>query len=108
MPPHDRLAPHAAAESALDGWRVEDAHLERLMQASLVGVILTEGDRIVEANDNFLRTVGYTRDDLAAGNIQWLGMTPPEYVPLNDQALAALNERGACAPFEKEYYRKDG
>jgi len=35
-------------------------------------------------------------------------MTPPEYAHLDRHALEELAAEGVCAPFEKEYIRKDG
>ena len=40
--------------------------------------------------------------------MRWPAMTPREYDPLDEQALKELRESGVCAPFEKEYVRKDG
>jgi GAF domain-containing protein len=35
-------------------------------------------------------------------------MTPPEWAPADQAALAQLQAGGNCAPFRKEYWRKDG
>jgi PAS domain S-box-containing protein len=81
-----------------------------IFDTGLVGVIYWDIDgRITDANDAFLDMVGYTRDDLAAGLINGYALTPPEYRPVDDAALAELMADGASrAPFEKEYVRKDG
>ncbi len=64
--------------------------------------------RVFEANDEYLRITGYTREDLQAGRVNWKHMTPPEYMPLEEKAAVEALERGSCTPFEKEYIRKDG
>jgi PAS domain S-box-containing protein len=52
---------------------------------------------------------GYTREDLARGEIDWLGMTPPEYRHFDEESVRELKETGVNhKPFEKEYIRKDG
>ena len=67
-----------------------------------------EFDRVPEANDAFLELVGYSREDLAAGNLHWPDLTPAEYVPLDELAHEEGLRFGACTPFEKELIRKDG
>ena len=63
---------------------------------------------ITDANDKFLDIVGYTREDLQAGQINWNKMTPPEYRLLDEKCIAELKSIGVIKPFEKEYIRKDG
>ena len=86
-----------------------DGRLRRLIDSNVQGVIFwNQQGEITEANDAFLRIVGYTRDDLAAGLISWAAMTPPEYVQQDQLALAEIAATGVCTPIEKEYIRKDG
>jgi PAS domain S-box-containing protein len=76
---------------------------------SMVGLISWErGGGVLDANDVFLELVGYTREDLNAGRISWIEMTPPEYRAHDAIALAEVAEHRACKPFEKEFIRKDG
>jgi PAS domain S-box-containing protein len=70
--------------------------------------IWTKSGGIVDANDALLELVGYTRAELDAEQIKWNEITPPEYLPLDEQALREIAESGICQPFEKEYIRKDG
>ena len=62
---------------------------------------------ITESNDAFLKLTGYTREDLKAGLIDWAAMTPPEYAHLDQSALKQLAATSICAPYEKEFIRKD-
>jgi PAS domain S-box-containing protein len=90
--------------------RENELRLRRFYESGLIGVLYwnMEG-RITDANDKFLEIIGYTREDLDAGRIDWVNMTPPEYRPLDDASVAELKARGVnSAPFEKEYIRKDG
>lgn len=80
----------------------------RQAQSAVVGVVTGEFDRITDASDTFLATVGYGHDDLVAGRPYWPDITPPEYALLDDRAHEEGLIHGACAPFEKEYIRKDG
>ena len=74
----------------------------------IAGIVSGEFDRIPEANDAFLDLVGYTREDLLSGRLQWPDLTPPEYFSLDELAHEEGLRFGACAPFEKELIRKDG
>ncbi len=78
------------------------------MESAIAGIVSGEFDRILEANDAFLELAGYSRDDLQAGRLQWLDLTPPEYVALDELAHEEGLRFGACTPFEKELIRKDG
>ncbi|GLV61102.1 hypothetical protein KDH_79190 [Dictyobacter sp. S3.2.2.5] len=79
-----------------------------LMSSSIIGINISEGEQIVSANDTFLRMTGYTRDDLRNGKINWMHMTPPEYVDRTRQAHRELDTQPAMTPYEKEYICKDG
>jgi formate hydrogenlyase transcriptional activator len=52
--------------------------------------------------------VGYSREDLQAGNLHWPDLTPAEYLDLDEVAHEEGLRFGACTPFEKELIRKDG
>ncbi len=78
------------------------------MESTIAGIVSGEFDRIPEANDAFLKLVGYTREDLLAGRLHWPDLTPPEYSSLDEVAHEEGLRFGACTPFEKELIRKDG
>jgi PAS domain S-box-containing protein len=88
--------------------REAEAKVRRLLDAGVIGIIVIDGDRIVEANDHFLGMVAYTRAELDSGRLLWPAMTPPDYAERDAAALAELEERGVCTPFEKEFLRRDG
>jgi PAS domain S-box-containing protein len=79
-----------------------------LMNSSIIGIFLAEGDQIVDANDSFLRMTGYTREDLHTGNMSWIHMTPPDYLARTRQAQQELDTQQYLAPYENEYLCKDG
>jgi len=80
-----------------------------LVDSNAQGVMFwnTKGET-TGGNDAFLRMVGYTREDLEAGRIKWAAMTPPEFAGVDAQGLEQIATQGFCAPFEKEWIRKDG
>jgi formate hydrogenlyase transcriptional activator len=85
-----------------------NGRLQSAAESNIVGIVSGEFDRVTEASDEFLRMVGYSREDLEAGRLHWPDLTPPEYFPLDDRAHEEGLRYGACTPFEKEYIRKDG
>jgi two-component system cell cycle sensor histidine kinase/response regulator CckA len=89
--------------------RVSEARFARLSESGVVGIVVADVfGGIHEANDAYLRIVGYTRDDLLSGKISWAEMTPAEFKHLADRAIRSLRECGRAPPFETELIRKDG
>jgi PAS domain S-box-containing protein len=89
--------------------REREWRLSRLAEAGVIGIMEVDtGGHVLEANDTFLQMVGYSREELRAGKLRWDEMTPAEYRPLDDRAVAQLRETGIASPWEKEYVRKDG
>ena len=87
-----------------------EAKIRRLVDANIIGIFIWDLDgRIIEANDAFLRMVGYDREDLVAGRLRWTDLTPPEWRERDEQRRSPeLKTTGTVQPFEKEYFRKDG
>jgi len=85
-----------------------ERRMTRIMQSNVMGVSFCDNQRILEANDAYLEIIGYSREELEAGRLDWRRLTPAKYSHLDDRALVELAQRGACTPFEKEYVRKNG
>src|SRR5205823_3124831 len=86
-----------------------EAKIRRLVEANIIGVVITDFDGpIIEANDAFLDMVGYSRDDLMAGRLQWTALTPPEWHAATQRGMAQIRAIGRCNSYEKEVSRKDG
>jgi PAS domain S-box-containing protein len=94
---------------AEDALRLANERLRYFIDANIVGVLIANaaGD-VLEANDYYLNLIGYTREELERGQVDWRAITPPEWLPADEQALQELRERGECKPYEKEYLRRDG
>lgn len=86
-----------------------EARVRRLVDANIVGIVIASVDgRIIEANEAFLRMVGYSREALTAGNLSWTDMTPAEWRETARQRVAELRVTGVAEPHEMEFFRKDG
>ena len=86
-----------------------EGKIRRLVDANIIGIFIADREgRILEANDAFLRVVGYDREDLVSGRVRWTELSPPEWRERDVLIQAELSSTGVVQPFEKEYFRKDG
>src|SRR5262245_15468627 len=98
-------ADQRAANRPVSAGKLEAA-LHRIINSSLIGVAFVDANGMIsDVDEVFLRTVGYSRDDLPP---RLRDLTPPEHHRLDDDAFEKLIAFGACTPFEKEFIRKDG
>jgi PAS domain S-box-containing protein len=87
-----------------------EARIRRLVDANIIGIFIWDLEgRILEANDAFLRMVGYNHEDLVSSRVRWNDLTPAEWLDRDEQQLVPqLKMTGSLQPFEKEFFRKDG
>lgn len=62
----------------------------------------------LDANETFLRMIGYDRQSLERGELDSARVTLPEWMPRTWQAFRELIETGRLSPYEKELIRPDG
>jgi PAS domain S-box-containing protein len=105
-----QIAEREKAETALQKLaKGSEAKVRRLVEANIIGIFICGLDgRIIDANDAFLRIVGYGRDDLVSGRVSWRELTPAEYRDADDRRGAQLKATGTAQPYEKEYFQKSG
>ncbi len=99
------LTEQRRAAAALREW---DRFLGRLRDTNVLGFVLADERRVLEANEAFLTMVGHDRADLTEGRVHWRAMTPPEWAPRDDAGIAQLRDGGACLPYEKELTHASG
>ena len=86
-----------------------EAKIRRLVNANIIGIFIWSFDgRIIDANDAFLRIVGYGRDDLVSGRLLWKELTPAEWRDADERRVRELETTGTAQPHEKEYLHKNG
>jgi PAS domain S-box-containing protein len=95
-------------ERVAAGERLRETALSRLAASDVIGFVTANAERVLQANEAFLRMVGYDAMDLAAGGLDWRAMTPPEHRALDEHGIEELLARGSNTPLEKEFLRRDG
>jgi hypothetical protein len=84
--------------------RVSEERFKCLVDADVIGITVVDTTgTLIEANDAFLRTAGYSREELATGRLRW-----PELTPVDANVAAFLQKSGRVPAIEKELLRKDG
>jgi PAS domain S-box-containing protein len=92
-----------------DDLRRREARMRRMVDSNIIGIFTAAVDGYIsEANEAFLRIIGYDRDDLEAGRLRWTELTPADWRWADDRALEEIAARGLASPYEKQYVKKDG
>ncbi|HTO78443.1 MAG TPA: PAS domain S-box protein, partial [Methylocystis sp.] len=107
---HGYIQDVTARKRAENELKERETRLRAFYDAGLLGVMYWEANgEISEANDKFLEMLGYNRQDLVAGRLNWIELTPPELRSRDEAASVELRASGATKrPFEKEYLCKNG
>jgi PAS domain S-box-containing protein len=96
-------------KQAEDARRLADERFRRLVNSSLIGIMVADlHGGVLDANDALLNLLGYHREDVQAGRLRWDNITPEEWRPLDQRAIQLLNATSSCPPWEKEYYHRLG
>jgi PAS domain S-box-containing protein len=90
------------------GLRETEKRWQRLMDSNVVGIAIIADGRIVEANEMFHSTLGYTSEDFRRAPVTLLDITPTESRAAIEHASAEVLAHGSCATFETVYLRRDG
>jgi PAS domain S-box-containing protein len=83
--------------------------LKRLYDSDIIGIMFADTrGHVRQANDAFLRMLGYSREDVESGSIRWDRLTPSEWEFQYARAAQQLDQHGIAEPWEKEYFHKNG
>ncbi len=97
------IAERARAEEAL---RHSEFRFRRLFESNIIGAMIADvHGHIVEANEELLKMIGYSKADLP---LRWDKLTPPEWSAIDEGKARQIIKEGVATPYEKEYFRKDG
>jgi PAS domain S-box-containing protein len=89
--------------------QASEARFRWLYESNLIAIFFWKKDgAVVDANQAFCELVGQGLTECHRGEINWLAMIPPEEMPRALEALAEIEERGVCKPFQKSFVRRSG
>jgi PAS domain S-box-containing protein len=95
-------------KESLQQLQASEAKFRRLVDSNIIGVVSADiHGAITDANDAFLNSMGYTREDVLAGRVRWDEMTPPDLKHLDVSAYEELITKGKNTPYEKAFIGKD-
>ncbi|MCH1929501.1 sensor domain-containing diguanylate cyclase [Shewanella sp. A25] len=88
---------------------ISESRFSSLKNSDTIGIISWEvNGEIHDANDHFLQMLGYDREDLNAGLVNWRLLTPPECEARDAIAIEELLTTGHCNQYEKLLISKSG
>jgi PAS domain S-box-containing protein len=89
--------------------REREARIRGLVDSNIIGIMIWDFQgRIIDTNAALLDMLGYSREELTSDRIKWPELTPAEWAPSDQDALAQVSATGSCRSYEKEFSRKDG
>ncbi len=98
---------HARAEQEL---RESEARFRSVVESNMIGVVFSDAvsGHISDANDEFLRIIGRSREDLLAGALNWKKITPAASLAYEEKLTDTVPPGKPISVYEKEYIRPDG
>jgi PAS domain S-box-containing protein len=105
------LAPRTEAElrTLLAQLQASERRLRGIINADPFSLLI--GDRhggITYMNPPLRELLGYSLEEITAGNVTWTTLTPSEFAERDQQALQELQEFGRARLYEKEFLTRDG
>jgi hypothetical protein len=89
--------------------RDRELRFRRLFESGVAGVTISDFDgNFKEANDAFLRMLGYTREEMLSGKLNWEVISPLDRLVPDTEDRAQLRSTGFLPLRERVYVHKDG
>ena len=89
--------------------RDRELRFRRLFESGVAGVTISDFDgNFKEANDSFLRMLGYSREEMLAGKLNWEVISPLDRLVPDTEDRAQLRSTGFLPLRERTYVHKDG
>ena len=89
--------------------RESEARFRQMAESNLIGIAFWNiYGKIYDANDIFLRMLGYTQIEMAAGKLNWQQLTLPHEQRAHAEAVRQAITGQSIAPYETQFVHKDG
>jgi PAS domain S-box-containing protein len=89
--------------------RASEARFRRLVESGLIGIVVASADGAIhDANDAFLKMLGYSRDDLDAGRLRWGDLAPARWPDIERSAREATGATDSASTPEVELRGREG
>jgi len=86
-----------------------ESRIRRMVDANIIGIFSWHADgRVFDANEEFVRIIGHSREDLRSGRVRWTDFTLPEWRERDAHEMEYLRAGGISQAQERELLRKDG
>jgi PAS domain S-box-containing protein len=86
-----------------------ESRIRRLVDANIIGIFTWHEDgRVFDTNEEFVRIIGHSREDLTSGRVRWTDFTLPEWRERDAREMEQLRKGGTSEAQERELLRKDG
>jgi two-component system, cell cycle sensor histidine kinase and response regulator CckA len=90
--------------------RETNERLKKVLDVETVGVMFWElpAGVMIDANEAFLKLMGYSRREVANRELTWEKLTLPDFLETSRAEMGKFEATGRIGPYEKQYRRKDG
>ena len=86
-----------------------ESRIRRLVDSNIIGIFTWHADgRVLDANEEFVRIIGHSREDLVSGRVRWTDFTLPVWRERDAREMELLKTGAVSKPQERELLRKDG
>ncbi|HLO83535.1 MAG TPA: response regulator [Nostocaceae cyanobacterium] len=94
------------AEKAL---QESEVRFRRLFESNIIGILFWKLDgTVTDANNAYLQLLGYSREEMLTGKLNWIEVTAPGSHEVDQQIIQELKEFGVATPREKYYMHRAG
>ncbi len=97
------------SERVAEALRRSEARVRRLVESNIIGIATGQlNGKLIDANDALLELLGFSKEDLLSGQMQWETLIPAEFRDTVQQMIEQLKSTGVSGLLEIQTFRKDG